>query len=757
MLRVLTDIVRFNQENLIQPIDAMIAHRLLFSLVLVTLTVPAAAQESGLSIERIWGSTELESDLVPVRWIDDEFYAATEENGDVVDLYRVHAETGDRELLVRGAELIPPGATDPIRIEGYEFSSDRSRLLIYTNSIRVWRQNTKGEYYVWDFEEQRLLATATRDGYQQFAKFSPDGRLVGFVRDNDLFVTDLQTGRETQITSDGSEDIINGTSDWVYEEELGLRDAFRFSPDGSRIAFWRLDQTAIKPFYLIDELKLYPELLPVRYPKAGDQNSTVQIGVVEIGTGETTWVDIGSDPDIYIARLDFADSSDEIWLTRLNRHQNRLELMITDVRTGESRVIMTDEDDAWVDSRVPLWIDDGREFLYLSDRDGFTHLFHFRRDGELIRKVTSGEWDVRSVHGVNEREGVVYFTASANTPLEREVYAVGLDGRNLRRVTPEPGSHSANFNTNFTRFVDTHSTAASPPVQTLRGTDGSILRTVAANRELNETIGGLGMVEPEFLVVPGDEGVELNAFLLKPPHFDPSQQYPLLMYVYGGPGSQTVNNSWGGTRYLWHQMLAQQGYLVASVDNRGTGGRGVRFKKQTYLNLGQFESADQIAVAKYFASLPYVDESRIGIWGWSYGGYMSSLSMLRGQGVFRAAISVAPVTDWRLYDTIYTERFMRTPQENPEGYRKGAPIEYADQLQGELLLVHGTGDDNVHSQQTTQLVEALIQADKQFDMRSYPNRTHSIAGGITRVNLYQLFTSWLWENLYSAPAGAPIP
>ena len=735
----------------------MILKRLSFIGILPLLVSTASAQVGELTIERIWGSSEFGSDLVPVRWIDEDFYSATEQNENLVDLYRVHAETGNRELVVRGSELVMPGSTNAIRIEGYEFSDDGSKLLIYTNSVRVWRQNTKGEYYVWDLERKRLLPTSTREGLQQFAKFSPDGGLVGFVRDNNLFVTDLTTGRETQVTSDGSENIINGTSDWVYEEELGLQDAFRFSPDGSRIAFWRLDQSAIKPFYLIDELTLYPELSQVRYPKAGEQNSEVRIGVVEIATGETTWIDIGSNRSIYIARMDFANSGEEIWLTRLNRHQNQLELLLADVRSGESRVIMTDVDEAWVDSREPLWIAGGAEFLYLSERGGFAQLLHFRRDGSLVGNVIAGEWDVRTVHGVDEGQGLVYFTAGVDGPLASEVYSVGLDGRDLRRLTAEGGNHDANFNPALTRFVDTYSSAASPPVQTLRQADGSTVRAIADNRELRDKIDGLTIVTPEFLTVPGDDGVVLNAYLIKPPHFDPTQSYPLLMYVYGGPGSQTVTDSWGGTRYLWHQMLARQGYLVASVDNRGTGGRGAQFKKQTYLKLGQLESADQIAAARHFAALPYVDANRIGIWGWSYGGYMSSLSMLQGRGVFRAAISVAPVTDWRLYDTIYTERFMRTPQENPEGYRKGAPLEYAHQLQGALLLVHGTGDDNVHSQQTTQLVEALIRADKQFDMRRYPNRTHSIDGGITRVNLYKLFTSWLWENLYNAPVGEPIP
>ena len=717
---------------------------------LLGFAAPASAQTGSLSVERVMGTSEFASELVTVRWIDDTYYTATQQNGGATDLYRVNAETGVRELLVAGDALVPPGADGPIQIEGYEFSSDRSRVLIYTNSARVWRQNTKGEYYVWDFDQQRLLPTATEPGYQQFAKFAPSGRLVGFVRDNDLFVMDLEAGRETRITTDGSEDIINGTSDWVYEEELGLRDAFRISADGTKIAFWRFDQSAIKPFYLLDELQLYPELLAVRYPKAGEENSQVRIGIADIATREVTWMDL-SVGDGYVAQMGFMGSSNELWLTRLNRHQNQLDLILANAQTGETRVIMTDRDDAWVDADTPIWINDDQEFVYLSDRDGYTQAFLFRRDGALVGKITQEPWDVRSIDGVDEESRVLYFTANGDGPLERHVYRVGLDGAGLRRLTDEPGTHSANFNTTFTRFVDTHSTVTTPPMQVLREADGAALGTVAGNDDVRRRVAALALTEPEFLTVPGTDGVTLHAYIIKPPQFDPSQRYPLLMYVYGGPGSQTVTNSWGGTRFLWHQMLAQQGYLVASVDNRGTGGRGVQFKKQTYLNLGRYEAADQIAAARFFGSLPYVDEDRIGIWGWSYGGYMSSLSLLQGGDVFRAALSVAPVTDWRLYDTIYTERYMRTPQENPEGYRESAPTAFADRLQGNLLLVHGTGDDNVHPQQTVQLIEALIQADKQFDMRLYPNRTHSISGGVTSVNLFKMFTEWLRENLYDAP------
>ncbi len=719
----------------------------------------AFSQVPDLTNEAIWGSRAFSSDLVAVRWSEHpDYFDATEPAGDgLVDVYHVHAPTGERERLVRGADLVPDGATDPIRIESYTFSADRTKLLIFTNSVRVWRQNTKGVFYVWDLERRRLTPVSTAPGLQQFAKFSSDGRRVGFVRDNNIFVTDLASGRERQLTRDGSEDVINGTSDWVYEEELGLRDAFRFSPDGTRIAFWRLDQTVIKPFFLIDELSLYPQLTAVRYPKAGEANSEVRIGVVEIDGGNTTWMNLGPEDDIYVADMGFAGSSDEIWLTRLNRHQNRLDLMLGHVETGVLRTVMTDADDAWVDAETPLWLDEGRQFLFRSERDGYARVYLFARDGTLVRTVTPGAWDVTAVFGVDERHDRLYFTGSGDGPLDRPLYSIGLNGRGLTRLTSGGGTHGVQFNADYSLFVDTHSTLAGPPVQTLRDPNGDLVRNIADNAALIEKVASLQLAPPEFITVPGADGADLNAYVIKPRDFNPADAYPLLMYVYGGPGSQTVRDAWGGTRYLWHQMLANQGYVVASVDNRGTGARGRDFKKITYLNLGKYESADQIAAARHFGSLPYVDDQRIGIWGWSYGGYMSALSMFKGEGTFRAAIAVAPVTDWRLYDTIYTERYMRTPQENAAGYERGAPLTFADRLTGQFLLVHGSGDDNVHAQNTTQLAHRLEEAGKQFDMRIYPNKSHGISGRATRVNLYELFTVWLAKNLHGDTAAVMLP
>jgi dipeptidyl-peptidase-4 len=700
-------------------------------------------------VHAIWGSPDFVSDLVDIAWTSDgKAYTAIEENASGnTDLYRVDALTGTKAVVVRGADLVPPGAVKPVAIEQYQFSGDGSKLLIFTNSARVWRENTKGTFFVWDLTARRLTPVSTRPGYQQFAKFSPDGRRVAFVRDNNIYVTDLATGDETAVTRDGGENVINGTSDWVYEEELNLRDAFRWSPDGRRIAFWRLDQTAIRPFYLLNQDSLYPSLVPVRYPKAGTPNSELKIGVVEISTGRTSWIELGPDKDIYVAAMDFADAPDQLWLTRLNRHQNRLDLLMADATSGAARVIMTDADSAWVDANQPRWIDGGKQFLFVSERDGNDQVYLFDRGGSLVRRVTPGGWDVQDVYGVDEKSRVLYFSGAIEGPLGRQLLRVGLDGKGLARISTDPGTHGAAFAPTFALYVETYSQAGVPPVQTLRRSDGTLVRTIASNAKLREKVSGLGLNRPEFITVKTPDGVELNAWIIKPKGFDPARRYPLLMNVYGGPGSQTVTDSWGGANYLWHQMLAQDGYLVASVDNRGTGGRGAKFMKQTYLHLGRYESTDQIAGARWFAAQPYVNPDRIGIWGWSYGGYMTSLSMFRGAGVFKAALAVAPVTDWRFYDTIYTERYMRTPQENAAGYDESAPLMYADSLRGSFLLVHGTGDDNVHVQNSERLVERLEAANKQFDMRIYPNKTHSIAGGTTRENLYGLFTSWLKAHL----------
>ncbi len=733
----------------------MITKRILAVITVIGIAAPAAAaaataaaQVPELTLERIYASRDYTPKQVEVQWMGDgRHYTELEPVAEGrADLYRVDARSGERELLVKGSDLVPGPGAEPILIEDYTFSADESKLLIFSDVERIWRHSERGTYWVWDLEEQRLTPVSRKPGLQLYAKLSPNAERVAFVRDHNIYITELASGEEVALTEDGDENVINGASDWVYEEELVLSDAFRWSPDGRRIAFWRFDQSAIPPFYLINQMALYPKLEAVRYPKAGTDNSQVQLGVIDLETGKTRWIDSGVDPDGYIARMEFANSSTEIWFQTLNRHQNRMELKLADLETGRSHTIMADTDPAWVDLNEPEWIEGGDRFVYLSERDGYAHLYLFERDGDLVGKLTDGEWDVAELVGADSKRKIVYFTGYADGPLARPLYRVGLNGSGFERISPPVGRSAATFDPTYTYYIDSYSKAGVPPVVTLRKADGKAVRTLEGNSAMRDRLEALGLNPPEFIKIPVD-GAELNAWLLKPPDFDPAKTYPLLMYVYGGPGSQTVTDSWGGDRYLWHQIMAREGYLVASVDNRGTGGRGVDFKKITYLNLGEYETADQIAAARHLGGLPYVDASRIGIWGWSYGAYMASLSLFRGSDVFKAAISVAPVTHWRLYDTIYTERYMRTPEENPDGYARSAPLTYADRLQGNFLLVHGTGDDNVHPQNSILLVERLIESNKQFDFRVYPNKAHSISGPSFRVNLFEMMTAFLQENL----------
>ncbi|HEY0037159.1 MAG TPA: S9 family peptidase, partial [Longimicrobium sp.] len=636
----------------------------MFALALVAPAAPVVAQQT-LTVERIFASRDFRAEGLPaLQWMRDGqrySYVAANAAG-VTDLIAEDARTGAKTRLVDGSRLVPAGQQKPIEIEDYTFTPDERKLLIYTNSQPVWRENTKGTYYVYDLDTGRLTPASTKPGWQMFAKLSPDARRVGFVRDNDLYVTELATGRETRLTSDGSDAIINGTFDWVYEEELGLQDGWRWSPDGARIAFWRLDASRERNFHWINDTdSAYSRVISLRYPKAGSANAIAKVGVVEIAGGAPRFVDTGNDPEVYLARMEWAESPNEIVIQRMNRHQNRLEVLLADARTGASRTVFADTDPAWVEVDDDFrWVNGGRDFLFSSERDGFNHLYLVSRDGRNVRQLTRGQWDVTSITDVDQRTGTVYFGAHAPTPEQTQLYRVQLDGSGMRQVTREPGTHNAVIASGSPYFLDAFSSAGTPPVIRLHNAaDGAVVRTLVDNARLRQTVESLGVGKVEFFSFRTQDGTELRGSTIKPANFDPSRKYPVLMYVYGGPGSRTVTDAWGGTRYLWHQMLAQRGYVVVAVDNRGTGGRGSAFKKATYLKLGAVETADQIEAARHLASQPWVDASRIGIWGWSYGGFMTASAMFAPGSPFTAGIAVAPVVDWSLYDTIYTERFMR--------------------------------------------------------------------------------------------------
>ncbi|NND70797.1 MAG: S9 family peptidase [Rhodothermales bacterium] len=686
------------------------------------------------------------------------------------DIISYNLETDNREVVLDGSKLFAEDVGRVIEIEGYDFGPDGKLALLYTDSERVWRQNTKGFYYIYDTESHALRPLSDRSkGFQMFAKLSPDASSIGFVRDRNLFVVDLATGEEKQLTFDGSEGaIINGTFDWVYEEEFGLRDGWSWNPDSRSMAFFKLDESKTRDFAMTDLRDLYPEYVSFRYPKAGEDNSEVQVGVVDITSGEIKFIDTdtwntGGDTHEYIARMGWTpevDGESDVWMMRLDRDQNDLDLLFAD--NSSMTTVIQESEPTWIDveSQKLTFLDDGKHFVWMSEASGYNHLYLYRTNGELVTPITSGNWDVQSFHGIDEETGTAYFTAAIDSPLERNLYSiqVSLSGTEQEmtaspvQITRGDGTHNVNMSSDLRYYIGTYSEAMMPPVTGLYSRDGQLIKTLESNSQLMETLAAYTVPEPEFVQVPGADGTPLNAYLMKPSNFDNSKSYPVLMYVYGGPGSQTVRNSWGGSRVLWHAYLAEElGIIVASVDNRGTGGRGKAFKSGTYKRLGQLEAEDQIAAAKYLGSLDYVDADRIGIWGWSYGGYMTLLSLLYGDGpeTFKVGLSVAPVTDWRLYDTIYTERYMSTPQRNAEGYDVGAPQTYADRLQPhqKLLIVHGDFDDNVHFQNAVQMIDALQRENKQFDFMMYPGKNHGIFGGSTRLNVFTKLTDYLKANL----------
>ena len=717
---------------------------------------PLGAQSTGgdpsrITVERIFASPDFRGGAIPQpSWLSSgsSYIIPRPAKDGGTELVRVDIATGTETVLARADQLAAEGKK--LDVEELSLSGDEQTAILFHNSVPVWRTNTRGLFTVYDLRSGKLTPVSRKTGLQMFAKLSPDGRKVAFVRNNNLYVTDLASGREEQLTKDGSENIINGTTDWVYEEELGLRDAFRWSPDSRHIAYWRFDQSAVPAMPIVNELGLYPKISTLRYPKAGEPNSRVKVGVIHLGTARPTWLDVGPDTGQYFARMEWV-GSDSVVVQRMPRKQNRVDVLLLSARTGRGRVVMSDQDDAYVDVENGdlRWIGSGqRQFLFLSDRSGWRQLYLFGRDGTLVRQLTTDGMDVLGVTGVDEANGFAYVSAAAPTPKERNTYRVKLSGGAMERITPQAGTHNFNISPDAKYAVDIHSTISSPAVATLYSLPSMrVIRVLQDNAPLKARLAQVAMRPAEFIKVPMPDGMLLDGYRIVPASFDSTRKYPVLMYVYGGPASPQVNDAWGGTRFLWHQSLAQQGYVVVCVDNRGAAWRGRDFRKTTQYTLGVKESQDQIDAAKWIGRQSWADAGRIGIWGWSYGGFMSALAAGRGGDLFKAALVVAPVTDWNLYDTIYTERYMWTPKQNADGYRAGAPQTYVDGVKARMLLVHGTGDDNVHPQNTIQYANKLQAAGKPFYMLLYPNRTHSISGGNTSVHLFNSFTRFLLESL----------
>jgi dipeptidyl-peptidase 4 len=743
--------------------------RLLVALLLASLAGAAAAaaqdrpSSSALSLDRIFSGREFAAERFgPARWMKDgETFTTLEPSADVKgarDLVLYTASTGARRVLVPAAKLVPPGRTAPLSIDDYAWSPDGSVLIVFTNSVRVWRQNTRGDYWTYDMRTARLrqLGTSFEPSTLMFAKLSPDGRLAAYVAKNNLYVEDLQGGTVRQLTSDGSEDIVNGTSDWVYEEEFDLRDGFRWSPDSGAIAFWRFDTRGVPVFSMINNTDgLYPTLTRFKYPKAGETNSAVQVGVVGVSSGRTVWMKTAGDPrQIYIPRLEWAGNSTEVVFQQLNRLQNTNQVIVGSAATGDVRTVFTDTDEAWVEVMEFTWLAGGQAMLWISERDGWKHAYSVSRDGKSVRLLTPGDYDVLSVNAVDEKGGWLYVTASPDAPTRRFVYRVPLDGSGRREVVGpagQTGVHRYDVSPSAQWAFHSYSSLDTPPVTELvKLPVGEPVRLLAGNAALKAKVDGLARRRVEFFRLPIGGGTEVDGWRMLPPDFDPAKKYPLLVYVYGEPAGQTVQDGWGGNTYLWHLMLAQQGFIVASFDNRGTPApRGREWRKSIYRQIGILASADQAAATRAALSAwPFVDPERVGVWGWSGGGSMTLNAMFRYPDLYKTGISVASVPVQRLYDSIYQERYMGLPKDNEAGFTNGSPITFAKDLLGHLLIVHGTGDDNVHYQGFEMLVNELVANGKVFDMMSYPNRSHGISEGRgTTLHLYSLFTRYLMEHL----------
>ena len=711
-------------------------------------TVHSQGIKKEITLEDIWQNYSFYArppeEVTPMK--DGEHYCMLE-NEIMINEYE-YKSAENVKTIVRTSQLIPEGSKEGISIDKFEFSNDETKILIATNTEQIYRHSSISDYYVWDIKTSKLTKLSN-GGKERLASFSPSGTKVAFVRENNLFIKDLVSGKENKITSDGLiNNIIYGTTDWVYEEEFSFTNAFFWSPKGDKLAFYRFDESKVKEYDMVMYDSLYPTLYKYKYPKAGENNSVVGIYVYDLNSGKTASMDIGKETDIYIPRIKWTKDDNVLSIQRMNRLQNKLEIMLANATAGTTKVIYKEENKYYIEITDDLnFLDDGKQFIITSDKDGYNHIYLYNLDGTLVKQLTKGNWDVLDVKGVDNEKKIVYFISAEESAIDKALYSVKLDGSAKTKLSQKVGTNEVEFSENYKYFINTWSDANTPSYININKADGKEIRVLADNSEIAQLTKDYGFTPQEFFTFKTSEGVELNGWMIKPPAFDANKKYPVLLYVYGGPGAQTVLNSWGNFDLAWHEMLAQKGYIVVSVDNRGTNARGSDFKKCTYGQLGKLETVDQIETAKYLATFNYVDKSRIGIWGWSYGGYMTALCMTKGADYFKTGIAVAPVTNWRYYDNIYTERYMGLPKDNAKGYDDNSPVNFVKKLKGNFLLIHGTADDNVHFQNSMMLSNALINANKQFSEFFYPNKNHSIYGGVTRYNLFKKMTDFIIANL----------
>ncbi len=702
------------------------------------------AQQKKITLEEIWNGAFVTQGLDALHSMKDgKHYTVLNRDPEAktvsVDLYEY--ETQEKTATLVSTEQLP-GIEN---FSSYTFSKDENKILLATEVDRIYRRSRKGIYYSYDRASGEAVKIS--DNKIQEPTYAPDGSKIAYGFENNLYVFDLKDRSTTQLTEDGKyNSIINGITDWVYEEEFYLVKDFAWSADGSKIAFLRFDESDVPEFSMdVFGSSLYPQQQRFKYPKAGEENAKVSLHLFDLELGSLTGVDLGE--AYYIPRIKWMNNPRYLSVQTLNRHQNHLRLLAVDTESAEVSVLLEEKDAAYVDVTDDLTFLEDDSFIWTSEKDGFNHLYHYSSKGSLLNQITSGPWEVTRYYGYDDKTRRIFYQSTENGSINRGVYSIRNNGKGKRALTADPGTNSAAFSADFGYFIHTYSSVELPPVYTLReGATGKKIKDIKDNNGLLAKLGGYSMSPKEFSTLDIN-GNSLNMYMIRPADFDPAKKYPLLMYQYSGPGSQQVANRWMGSNDYWHQMLAAEGYVIACVDGRGTGLKGRDFKKSTYLNLVKYETEDQIAAAKKLSELPYIDPDRTGIWGWSFGGHMSTNCLLKGNDTFEMAIAVAPVTSWRFYDTIYTERFLRTPQENPAGYDDNSPFNYPELLKGKYLLVHGSADDNVHVQNSMRMAEALIQANKPFEWAIYPDKNHGIYGGNTRLHLYNKMTQFIKENL----------
>ena len=712
----------------------------ILSTLVVLLGINSFAQQK-LTVANATDGTFNQESVRSLNWMNDgQFYSALSQN----KIIKYSVSSGEP------VETLVDGSTLNIDIRSYSFSDDETMVLLMTDRQSVYRRSYTAVFYLYDrnTKQAQLLA----NGRQAYATISPDNSKVAFTRDNNLFFVEISSGAETAVTSDGKfNEIINGSSDWVYEEELYLTQAFAWSPDSKKLAYYRFDESNVREYNMQvwNDGAHYPEDYRYKYPKAGEDNSLIEIHIYNLESKSKTKADIGAETDIYIPRISWTKDANLLSVQRLNRLQNQLDILHVNASDGSSTTVLSDKSDTYIDLTFTddlTYLDNGTQFLYSSEQDGYKHFYLYGLEGNLINQITKGAFEAVSLVGLDQKRKILYYASTEDSPLEQHLYSVSLSGSRKQKLSAAAGNHRIDMSADCSYFIDYQSSHDTPLNVSLYKTRGNKkIKVMEDNQELAMKAKEFGWVDKEFFEIGNGEGTMLNGYFLKPADFDESKKYPLLMFQYSGPGSQQVANRWAGSHYVWHQYLVQNGYVVAVVDPRGTGYRGEKFKKMTYKQLGKYETEDMISVAKTLADYAYVDRDRIGIWGWSYGGYMSSLAIMKGNDVFKTAIAIAPVTTWRFYDTIYTERYLQRPQDNPSGYDDNSPNSHSEKLKGNFLLVHGTGDDNVHFQNSVTLQNKLIDEGKQFDSFYYPDRAHGL--GNRRPHLYQMMTDFIMEKL----------